>query len=97
MTFHFAEAAANLLTNAALDPLAKIPEYKACAVRLEALNGRDEACDPAGAVSAVSVVHRTVTPALILSLDGGGSGQIQNLPLLPPPSCGGGLGWGKRT
>ncbi len=43
MTFHFAEAAANLLTHAALDPLAKIPEYKACAVRLEALNGHDGA------------------------------------------------------
>jgi predicted molibdopterin-dependent oxidoreductase YjgC len=32
---HFAEAAANLLTIDALDPLAKIPEYKACAVRIE--------------------------------------------------------------
>jgi formate dehydrogenase alpha subunit len=32
--FHFAEAAANLLTNDALDPQAKIPEYKACAIRL---------------------------------------------------------------
>ena len=31
---HFAEAAANLLTIDALDPQAKIPEYKACAVRL---------------------------------------------------------------
>ncbi|MGE5217944.1 MAG: formate dehydrogenase subunit alpha [Chloroflexota bacterium] len=31
---HFAEAAANLLTIEALDPLAKIPEYKACAVRI---------------------------------------------------------------
>jgi formate dehydrogenase alpha subunit len=31
---HFAEAAANLLTIDALDPLAKIPEYKACAVRV---------------------------------------------------------------
>jgi formate dehydrogenase alpha subunit len=31
---HFAEAAANLLTIDALDPLAKIPEYKACAVRI---------------------------------------------------------------
>ena len=30
--FHFAEAAANLLTNDALDPQAKIPEFKACAV-----------------------------------------------------------------
>ena len=34
--FHFAEAAANLLTHAALDPVAKIPEYKACAVVVEA-------------------------------------------------------------
>jgi predicted molibdopterin-dependent oxidoreductase YjgC len=30
--FHFVEAAANLLTIDALDPQAKIPEYKACAV-----------------------------------------------------------------
>ena len=37
MTFHFAEAAANLLTIAALDPIAKIPEYKVCAVRVERL------------------------------------------------------------
>jgi len=35
MTFHFAESAANLLTVAALDPVAKIPEYKVAAVRLE--------------------------------------------------------------
>jgi formate dehydrogenase alpha subunit len=33
--FHFAEAAANALTHAALDPVAKIPEYKVCAVRVE--------------------------------------------------------------
>lgn len=33
--FHFAEAAANRLTNAALDPVSGIPEYKVCAVRLE--------------------------------------------------------------
>jgi predicted molibdopterin-dependent oxidoreductase YjgC len=32
---HFVEAAANLLTIDALDPIAKIPEYKACAVRIE--------------------------------------------------------------
>ncbi len=35
MTFHFAEAAANLLTIDAVDPTAKIPEYKVCAVRIE--------------------------------------------------------------
>ncbi|RLI01347.1 formate dehydrogenase subunit alpha [Candidatus Bathyarchaeota archaeon] len=32
--FHFAEAAANVLTNPALDPDSKIPELKVCAVRL---------------------------------------------------------------
>lgn len=33
--FHFREAAANLLTNPALDPHAKIPSFKVCAVRIE--------------------------------------------------------------
>lgn len=33
--FHYAEAAANALTIEALDPQAKIPEYKICAVRIE--------------------------------------------------------------
>lgn len=33
--FHFREAAANLLTIDALDPAAKIPEFKYCAVRIE--------------------------------------------------------------
>ena len=32
--WHFAEAAANILTNDALDPEAKIPEFKACAVQV---------------------------------------------------------------
>jgi len=35
LAFHFREAAANLLTIAALDPVAKIPEFKVCAVRVE--------------------------------------------------------------
>jgi formate dehydrogenase alpha subunit len=35
MPFHFVETCANLLTNPANDPIAKIPEYKVCAVRLE--------------------------------------------------------------
>jgi formate dehydrogenase major subunit len=34
--FHWAAAAANELTHAALDPVAKIPEFKVCAVRIEA-------------------------------------------------------------
>jgi formate dehydrogenase major subunit len=33
--FCFAEAAANLLTNAALDPFGKIPEFKFCAAKVE--------------------------------------------------------------
>jgi formate dehydrogenase alpha subunit len=35
MPFHFKECAANVLTNNALDPIAKIPEYKACAVKVQ--------------------------------------------------------------
>jgi len=35
MTFHFAESPTNQLTNPALDPVAKIPELKVCAVRVE--------------------------------------------------------------
>ena len=33
--FAFVEAAANLLTNPALDPFGKIPEYKFCAAKVE--------------------------------------------------------------
>lgn len=33
--FHFAETAANILTNPAHDPLCKIPEFKVCAVKVE--------------------------------------------------------------
>ena len=35
MPFHFKECAANILTNNALDPIAKIPEFKACSIRIE--------------------------------------------------------------
>jgi formate dehydrogenase major subunit len=35
MPFCYAEAAANLLTNPALDPFGKIPEFKFCAARAE--------------------------------------------------------------
>jgi formate dehydrogenase alpha subunit len=38
MPFHYAECAANVLTNAALDPIAKIPELKVCAVRIEEIS-----------------------------------------------------------
>jgi len=35
MPFHFAENAANNLTNPALDPVSKIPEFKVCAIKIE--------------------------------------------------------------
>ncbi len=37
LVFHFKEYPANALTIAALDPVAKIPEFKACAVSVESL------------------------------------------------------------
>jgi formate dehydrogenase major subunit/formate dehydrogenase alpha subunit len=35
LSFHYATGAANLLTNPAVDPVARIPELKVCAIRLE--------------------------------------------------------------
>ncbi len=35
MPFHFVDGAANRLTNKALDPVAKIPEFKVCVARIE--------------------------------------------------------------
>jgi formate dehydrogenase major subunit len=35
--FCYAEAPANVLTNQALDPFGKIPEFKFCAARVEAV------------------------------------------------------------
>jgi predicted molibdopterin-dependent oxidoreductase YjgC len=37
MNFHFAESAANILTNPEFDPIAKIPEFKVAAVKVERL------------------------------------------------------------
>ena len=39
--FHYKEHPANRLTHNALDPIAKIPEFKACAVKVEKI--REEA------------------------------------------------------
>ncbi len=36
MNFHFTDTPVNVLTNPALDPVGKIPEYKVCAVKLQA-------------------------------------------------------------
>lgn len=42
-SFHFAEAPINRLTNDALDPISKIPEFKVSAVRVEKVEGRTPA------------------------------------------------------
>ncbi len=44
---HYREAAANILTIDALDPVVKIPELKVCAVRIERLSNEPIACTPA--------------------------------------------------
>jgi hypothetical protein len=38
--FAYVEAAANLLTNPALDPFGKIPEFKYCAARVDRIEAR---------------------------------------------------------
>jgi len=47
MTFHYAEALGNMLTINALDPVAKIPEFKVCAVKVERLAEAPEAVETA--------------------------------------------------
>jgi formate dehydrogenase alpha subunit len=42
MPFHFLESRANLLTNPALDPIAKIPEFKVCSVKLKRMEVSSE-------------------------------------------------------
>ena len=50
MAFAYAEAAANLLTNPALDPFGKIPEFKYCAV--------------AGIAHGAGIMHGQLPPSL---------------------------------
>ena len=45
MPFSFNEAAANLITNEALDPIAKIREFKYCAVKLSQGQRPDDTID----------------------------------------------------
>jgi len=47
--FHFAESPANALTNSAFDPVAKIPEYKVCAVKVEKKPSLPVRCTQTGA------------------------------------------------
>jgi formate dehydrogenase major subunit len=49
--FHFREAAANVLTIDELDPYGKIPEFKFCAVRIEAADGAASIADATVAAS----------------------------------------------
>ena len=48
MPYHFHEAPSNRLTNTAQDPVTKMPELKACAVRVEALDPAEVASPTAG-------------------------------------------------
>jgi formate dehydrogenase major subunit len=43
--FAYVEAAANLLTNPALDPFGKIPEFKFCAARIEPVGEKADAAE----------------------------------------------------
>jgi hypothetical protein len=43
--FAFVEAAANILTNPALDPFGKIPEFKFCAAKVEPAGPRQQAAE----------------------------------------------------
>lgn len=40
--FHYKEAAANILTHSALDPISKIPEFKVCSVHIKPINSKKE-------------------------------------------------------
>jgi len=45
LPFAFVEAAANILTNSAVDPYGKIPEFKFSAVKVEAADGSQIAAE----------------------------------------------------
>ena len=51
--FHFREAAANVLTSERLDPDAKIPDYKFCAVRVERVAAAEDAAAAAESTAGV--------------------------------------------
>jgi predicted molibdopterin-dependent oxidoreductase YjgC len=56
MSFHFSETPTNVLTNTALDPVAKIPELKVCAVRKEPVLAAGQ---PKGTTKAVARKKQT--------------------------------------
>ena len=46
MPFHFVESRANILTNPIFDPVAKIPEFKVCAVKIEKMKMESSPSSP---------------------------------------------------
>ncbi|MDO8672573.1 MAG: molybdopterin dinucleotide binding domain-containing protein, partial [Dehalococcoidia bacterium] len=42
MTFHYKEAPVNQLTIDAVDPVAKIPQFKVCSIQINPTNGKDK-------------------------------------------------------
>ncbi len=42
MAFHWKEAPANVLTNSALDPISKIPEFKVATIRMDRISGKQK-------------------------------------------------------
>ena len=66
--FAFAEAAANLLTNPALDPFGKIPEFKYCAAKVERV-------EPATPWRRSRVGEGTHAPSLPSHASGGGTAR----------------------
>jgi formate dehydrogenase major subunit len=42
MPFHFVESRANILTNPIFDPIAKIPEFKVCSVKIEKVSTKSD-------------------------------------------------------
>jgi assimilatory nitrate reductase catalytic subunit len=60
MPFHWGGAGrANTLTNPALDPTSRMPEFKVCAVRLDRVAGRTQ--QEAGAVADVGALEKLTT------------------------------------
>ena len=67
MPFCYAEAAANLLTNPALDPFGKIPEFKFCASRVSSVGARAAASEHCGLRRAAIppiATSTTIAPAI---------------------------------
>ena len=65
MPFCYAEAAANILTNSALDPESKIPEYKYAAVRIERAGPGDGSGESRVALTASAGRHDVIAGVVL--------------------------------